>query len=32
MIDRRHLGPVVGSLAPARTEVLAALDLLFTGA
>ena len=30
-VGRRELGPVVGSLAPVRAELLAALDLLFKG-
>ncbi len=30
-IARRELGPVVGNLTAARAEILAAIDLLFTG-
>ena len=30
-ISSRHLGPAAGDLSVARSEILAALDLLFTG-
>jgi len=30
-VSRRELGPPAGDLAPLRQEIIAALDLLFTG-
>lgn len=30
-VSKRHLGPPVGELASLRSEMIAALDLLFTG-